>query len=122
MKFQTTFCSRFNCSPAEYEAKAFKECLYWHARLLAPVLQKLKPDFFAEDFKFVRNLSVATTWREAREDVLDFRQVNARRGSFLRTALRIRVSGRKASRLAQQLFALQREVGVQADSRREAGL
>jgi hypothetical protein len=79
------------------------------------VVQKLNPDFFAEDFNFIRHLSVATNWREAREDVIDFREAHASRRSFLRTGLKIRVSGRKASKLVQQLFAVERDVKVEAD-------
>ena len=46
------FCQRFHCPLSEYEDRAFRKCLYWHARMLAPVVRRLKPDFFAEDLKF----------------------------------------------------------------------
>ena len=71
----------------------------------APVLRKLKPDLFAEDFKFIRYLGASTGLSKAGLDLLDFRHVNLGKRSFWRISLRIRLSSRKASRLAQQLFA-----------------
>ncbi len=87
----------------------FRKCLYWHARWLVPVVRKLKPDFFAEDYKFIRYLGAATGVRDADVDVLNFRDVNLGNSGFWRTDLRIRVSGRRASRLVHELFGAERE-------------
>ena len=114
-KFQLLACQRFNCPPSEYEARVFGKCLYWHARLLAPVVQRLSPDFFVEDFKFIRYLGESTGLREVGVDLLNFRAANLGKPSFWRTGLKIRVSGRKVSRLAQQLFAAEREANLPAD-------
>jgi hypothetical protein len=103
MEFQTLFCERFGCASSEYQQRAFRACLYWHAKPFASVLRKLNPDFFKEDFEFIRYLGQTNGGREARANAADFRD-GARR-SFLRNTLRIRVSGRKAARLAQKLFA-----------------
>jgi hypothetical protein len=73
------------------------------------------PDFFAEDFKFIRYLGAATGLREADVDVMNFRDVNLGKPRFWRTGFKIRVSGRKASRLAHELFAAQREAGARRD-------
>jgi len=64
------------------------------------LLRKLKPDFFAEDFKFIRYLGEAIGSREVKASAADFQDANFARRTFLRTSLRIRVSGRKAARLA----------------------
>ncbi len=69
------------------------------------MLVKLKPDFFAQDFQFVRYLGESTGSKEVVVDLLNFRDANLGRRNFWRTALKLRVSGRKAGRLAQQLFA-----------------
>ena len=90
-------------------------CLYSHARLLAPVVRRLNPDFFAEDFKFIRYLGAAAGSRDADVDVLNFHDLNLGKPSFWRTGLKIRVSGRKASRLAHALFTAEREAGVRPD-------
>ena len=92
--------------------RAFRKCLYWHARLVAPALRRLAPGFFAEDFKFIRYLGAAAGVREATVDLLNFRDVNLGKPRFWRTGLKIRVSGRKANRLACQLFNAERKAGA----------
>ena len=105
VRLQSLFCERFGCSEAEYEERAFKRCLYWHARLLAPALRLLSPGLFDWDFKFIRYLGAATDWREAKTDVNNFHVLNDGTPSFWRELLRLRVSGRKATELAYQLFS-----------------
>jgi hypothetical protein len=104
-EFKSLFCDRFKCSTPEFEERVFRLCLPWYARLLAPVVRKANPDFFAEDFRFIRYLGAATSGREANSEMLGFQDVNRTKRSLFRTALRIRVSGRKAVGLSQQLFA-----------------
>ena len=111
-EFKALFCERFHCPPAEYEARAFRKCLYWHARFLAPVLRILKRDFFAEDVKLIQYLGEVTGLREANLEVLTFQDANRTKSGFLRTDLRIRVSGRKAASLAQHLFSQARRNGA----------
>ena len=103
-QFQDLFCRQFNCSPSDYKERAFRELLYRHAKLVAPVVRKLRRDPFAEDFRFVRDLGEATDLREAMACVADFQVANIAWRRFWRTTLKIRVSGGKATRLAQQLF------------------
>jgi hypothetical protein len=100
--FKSRFSERFGCPDSEYEERAFKKCLYLHARCVTPVLLLLRPDYFAEDFDFVPYLGETTGWREANSEVLTFQDSNRARG-FLRTTLRIRASGRKASALTGKL-------------------
>jgi len=108
-KFRVLFCERFNCPCSDFEEKLFRQCLYWHARLLVPLLRSLKKDFFAEDFRFIRYLGEATGVREANANAADFHDANSARPSFWRNQLKIRVSGRKATRLAYELFSRMRE-------------
>ncbi|MGH7969944.1 MAG: hypothetical protein ACREIC_14575 [Limisphaerales bacterium] len=102
---QNVFCERFGCPEKEYEEQAFKRCLFWHARLLAPTLRFLHPAAFEYDLKFIRFLGAASDWQEAKTDVNNFHVLNDGKPSFWREALRLRVSGRKASRMAHQLFS-----------------
>jgi len=83
----------------------FRRCLYWHAWLLAPLLRRLNPDFFTEDLRFIRYLGTSTGLREVSLDLMSFRDANLGRRNFWRTALKLRVSGRKAGKLAEKLFA-----------------
>jgi len=102
--FKSSFCEKFGCSPEDYEKRAFQMFLYWHARLLAPVLQTIKPDFFLEDFEFIRCLGEAVDARQAKVDVLDFKDLFSKHWRLLHSGLRIRVSHRKARRVAFQLL------------------
>jgi hypothetical protein len=104
LPFKSFFCERFKCSPEEYEERAFRKFLYWHARFLAPVVRTIKPDFFLEDFKFIRYLGDAMDVRQAKVDVLDFKDSDRKYWRLLHTGLRVRVSHRKARRLAFQLL------------------
>jgi hypothetical protein len=72
----------------------------------------LNPDFFAADFKFIRYLGAATDLQEATVDLLNFRDTTLRNRGSWRTDFRIRVSGRKASRLVHELFAADREANL----------
>jgi hypothetical protein len=103
--FQTLFCERFKCTPSQYEQRAFRGFLYLHARLVAPFLRAIKPDFFAPDLKFIRRLGMASDMREATGDLLDFRDVNVGGSSFWRGGLKLRVSSRKAGKVARELFS-----------------
>ena len=87
-QFQFLFCQRFRCPPSEYEERAFRKCLYWQGRLLAPVVRRLNPDFFVEDFKFIRYLGESTGLREVGVDLLSFRDANVGKPSFWRTTLK----------------------------------
>jgi hypothetical protein len=78
--------------------------LYWHAWFFASVVRTIKPDFFLEDFKFIHYLGDAVDARQAKVDVLDFNDLHRKHWRLLHTGLRIRVSGRKASRLVFQLL------------------
>jgi hypothetical protein len=116
-QFQSLFCERFGCPPDKYEARMFRKCLFWHAKLLAPVLRMLSPNLFEEDFKFIRYLGASSDMQDARVDLLNFRDVNLGRPNFWRTDLKLRVSSRKARRLAGQLFAERREDRFRASHR-----
>jgi len=78
-EFKPLFCQHFHCSPAEYEERAFRKCLPWHARLLAPVVRILSPDFFAADLSFIRDFGSVSSWREVHSDIGSFQEVNRRR-------------------------------------------
>ena len=104
LPFKSLFCQKFGCPPTEYEERAFRKCLYWHARFLAPLIRKISPDFFHEDFKFIRYLGDSVGVREATVDLQNYKDVNRGNRSLLRTDLKIRVSGRKANRLICQLY------------------
>jgi len=116
LPFKSLFCEKFGCPPERYEERAFRKCLYWHARFLAPVIRKISPDFFFEDFKFIRYLGDSLGVRDATVDIRNYSDVNRRSLEFFRTGLKIRVSGQKANRLVRQLFQQAQEAKAAAPS------
>lgn len=64
----------------------------------------MRPRLFADDLKFIRDLGDATDLTEAKASVEEFQDINFARRGFLRRRLKIRVSGRKAMRLARELL------------------
>src|SRR5208282_6898568 len=96
LPFKALFCKKFGCSPADYEERAFRKCLYWHARLAAPLIRMIRPNFFREDLKLIGYLGEATDTREATADLMEYSMTNRGSGRFLQTAFNLRVSGRKA--------------------------
>lgn len=104
LPFKSLFCDKFGCPPADYDERAFRKCLYWHARLIAPLLRVIKPGFFREEFKLIEYLGEAVGVREATADLMEYSLLNRGRGRFLQTAFKLRISGRKASRVVFQIF------------------
>jgi hypothetical protein len=102
--FKSLFCEKFGCPLAAYEERAFRKCLYRHARFLAPVIRKIDPNFFLEDSKFIRYLGDSVDVPDAALDIRKYSDVNRRNAEFLRIGLKIRVSGQKAGRLVHRLF------------------
>jgi hypothetical protein len=110
--FRELFCTRFGCLPDAFEKRAFGTLLYGHAKIIGAILRRLKPEMFADDFKFIRDLGQATDLREANISAADFQDGNLARRRFFRVKLKIRVSGGKASELARELF-LQHSLNAQ---------
>ena len=98
------FCQRFNCPPSEFEEQAFRKCLYWHARILAPLIRRLSPGFFTEDFTLIGYFGKAPGRRDAQNELAAFMEANRSHRSFARKHLLLRISARKAGELAGQLF------------------
>jgi hypothetical protein len=101
---QTRFCERFKCPPERYRKRAFKQLFHARAKMVAPVISLLNPAFFDQDLRFIENLGESTDLREAKVTAADFQDANTSKRSLLRTRLKIRVSGWKATVLATQLF------------------
>ena len=98
------FCERFNCPPSEYEKRALRKCLYLHARIIAPLLRWLHPGCFERDLVFIDYFGKAKNWREVTAEVAALHYQDLTEPRFARKALRIRISARKASKLASKLF------------------
>ena len=69
------------------------------------MIRILNSNFFAKDLKFIQVLGESNDLEEARLDLLNFQDANLAGEPYLRTRLKLRVSGRKAIELARTLFS-----------------
>jgi len=101
---RSLFCERLNCPPSEFEKRAFRKCLYFQARLIAPLLRWYDPGWFERDLLFIRDLGNAKSWPQvmAELDAYHYREHLLPRHA--RVVWRLRVSARKANKLAFDLF------------------
>jgi hypothetical protein len=82
----------------------FRELLYPHVRWLALVLRPLRPGLFRQGFLFLHHFGEAQGMLEALAEVRAYSHEYASHHGRLRRALKFRVSGRRAVRLAGRLF------------------
>ena len=98
------FCERFRCRPDEFEKRALGKCLYFPARMIAPLLRWFDPEWFERDLRFIRDLGKAENWQKVMAELDAFHYREHLQPSYVRTKLHLRVSARKANRLAFDLF------------------
>ena len=72
--------------------------------IVAPVLRWLSPALFQEDRQVVHQLGLCRDLEEVDAALSDFQYVNRARRHWLRTGLKIRLSGRKSRALAAELL------------------
>ena len=63
------FCEEHGCPTAEFEERAFRACLYWRARILAPLIRLIWPGYFNPDFEFIRYLAETPGRRDAMNEL-----------------------------------------------------
>jgi hypothetical protein len=102
---RTLFCEQMSCPPAEYEERIFRACLYRHAAFVAKIARGLTTRLFQTDFMMLRYLGHATSPQAVTAELNAFKNGNRNRFSFIRTALKLRVSGRRVIRLAETVFS-----------------
>ncbi len=101
--FRRLYCEKRCCPDADYGERALRECLYWRASVMRRLLVAVWPEFFARDRRFIENLGRTRGLRDAVAEVKTFDDVNRGPEAGLREWLGLRVSGRKALRLAREL-------------------
>jgi len=98
--------------PGDFERWLFRRCLFRHALPFAGLLRRWKPNFFREDLDFVREAGSCHNTRELISELNRFYGRNARDGSFLRTRLLFRVSGKQVLRIYRDLLAQSEAAGA----------
>ncbi len=106
--FKTIFCEKYQCAESAYEELALNNCLYPHARFLAPALRTVFKNFFAKDLYFIKELGKAIDWQEVKLEMVDF-QDSTRFADFARKHLLIRISGRRAQIMARRVMLRRKE-------------
>jgi hypothetical protein len=101
---KSLFCERLQCPPSEFEKRAFQKCLYFHARVIAPLLRLFDPGWFERDLQFIRDLGNAKSWPQVIAELDAFRYREHLQPVYARSKWRLRVSARKANKLAFDLF------------------
>jgi len=102
--FESLFCELHHCPPEEFAERAFRACLPWRARPLAPILRAMLPHYFDPDFAFIRYLAKTPGRRDAMNELAAFVETNKAKGGFARNFLHIRISPRKTSKLIARIF------------------
>jgi hypothetical protein len=102
--FRDAFCALRGCPPDAYEEEMFRASLYPHARLFAGMIRRLRPTFFREDFDIVRELAWVNSPAIFQSEVNRFHGRNVRCRNLLRTALLIRISGKRLMRWKDRAF------------------
>jgi hypothetical protein len=69
-----------------------------------PLLRWLDPEWFERDLLFIRHLGNAKSWRQVMAELDAFHYREHLQPRYVRTALHLRVSARKANKLAFDLF------------------
>jgi len=104
MTFQKRFCERFNTPITQFEKRLFRACLYPHALTLAGLIRAINPGFFDEDLEVIQQIASATSSAEVESELRHFRYFNRMSDHWLRTKLRIRLSGKRLARVVHQVF------------------
>ena len=101
---KSLFCERFKCQPADFERRALRKCLYFHAMMFAPLVRWLNPACFERDLVFIDYFGKATNGQEVTAEIAALHYLDRTEPRFVRNSLRLRTSGRKAAKLAARLF------------------
>jgi len=99
--FRELYCERQKCTKDQFTKRVFWQCLYPHARLIAPFIMPFSYDFFAADRSLINSVADAITMKRVREDVRDYFWDSENRG-WLRQSLNIRVSGQRVKNLCKE--------------------
>lgn len=108
--FKALWCARMGCDLGEFESRVFRLALPLHARLLSPLIRRLRPRFFVEDFWFLREVGDTRSWGELINEINRFHGRNLRDPGWARRVFGIRISARRFLRLAHGVFGAGEEL------------
>ncbi len=113
--FSELYCIQQNIELEEFEIVVLKRGLYPHARLVAPLVKMLWPDYFAADLDFVRSVGRLRRFRDYFHESEEFAHHPANTGT-LRLMLNVRVSSRTIRRMVKETLHADQLEGQGGDS------
>ena len=106
--FKTAFCARFEYRQEHFEKHVFWDAVHPAIKAVAFIIGFFRPSFFRSDLDCIRSIATAETKEEVRAIVSSLRfDPNFNRG-FFRGFLRVRVSGRRLTRIAGKILLTER--------------
>ena len=98
--FAELYCEQHELRPEQYESVVLRRASYPHARLLAPLIKLLDPEYFVADLDFVRSVARLRRFREFFYEAEEFAHHPANRG-FFRLTGNMRLSSRALRRMVR---------------------
>ncbi len=111
--FAERFCERYRVTAREYPRAMFWRCLHRRAILLAPFILFFKPQYFSADYDLIASVGRMTSVAHLDEEMADFRDHPWNHG-FIRSRLRIRVSGARVCKMVRRVMLAAALVAVAA--------
>lgn len=102
--FKEAYCAHFDCPPERYEESLFWRAIFRHAVPLALIIRRFDPDFFHEDLDLIREVGAMSSQAIFRNEINYFYGRNLRDKRWLRTGLRVRISGNRMMHLWGKLM------------------
>lgn len=95
------YCQQHKCTVEQFQKRVFRQTLYPHARLVAPLILLFNYEFFSADRTLVSCVAEAENMKRVRNEVRDFFWDSENRG-WLRRAANIRISGQRLKNLCRR--------------------
>lgn len=102
--FKTAFCTRFEYPQENFEKRVFWNAMHPEARPMALLIRWLRPNFFASDLDCIRSIATAESRQEVRAIIASLQYDPTFNRGFIRGFLRVRISGRRLSRIAARVL------------------
>jgi len=105
--FKSRFCNYYKCPEDNFERAALFKVLHRRSLVIAWFILKLAPNFFATDFRILRQIGTVTSRnnlvaeaRDIRNDYLRFNDYG-----FVRRFFNLRISGQRLLAVANEVWA-----------------
>jgi hypothetical protein len=108
--FKTAFCARFEYAQENFEKRVFWNTVHPEMKLVAFLINCLRPKFFRSDIDCIRSIATAESKQEVRAIVNSLQYDPAFKQGFFRGFLRVRISGRRLTRLAGKVLINERHL------------